>query len=211
MPHKVNTNPKSPPKGGGFHPQTLMTRFKNPWLWLHSLVAAFIGGGASAITTQMGLLMAQAVGMPVRPLNWSELGIVALSAGIYNAAMYLKRSPLPPLETGDTAQFTRKLDSGASRGNVGPLVAILVPLLLLTGCAVRTNDRFDPATGRAVQRQTICTFLLMGRAASIDSQTRDGDYSYRLRVGGLEGKGDSDMVKAIYEAGIAAGKKSIVP
>lgn len=74
--------------------------------WLHGLSAAFIGGGATAITAQTGLATAQTAGLDVHPLNWKALGIVALSAGIYSAAAYLRQSPLPAEETTTTVTVT---------------------------------------------------------------------------------------------------------
>lgn len=77
-------------------------KLSSPGIWLRGLLAAFIGGGASALTADQGLQMAQRLGVDVPSLNLKALGIVALSAGIYNAALYLKQSPLPPLSSGNT-------------------------------------------------------------------------------------------------------------
>lgn len=64
-------------------------------LWLKSLVAAFIGGAATAGSTWAGLAAAQSAGVDVPQLNWKALGIVLLTAGVTNSLMYLRQSPLP--------------------------------------------------------------------------------------------------------------------
>lgn len=74
--------------------------------WVHGLGSATIGGAASALTAQMGLVGAQSAGVDVSPLNFKALGIVAISAGIFSAAMYLKQSPLPAEETTTTTTAT---------------------------------------------------------------------------------------------------------
>ena len=51
----------------------------------------------------------------------------------------------------------------------------------------------------------------MGKASGLDSETKDKDFSYRLRIGNIEGKGDTDMIRAIFDAGFTAGKSSILP
>lgn len=75
-----------------------LTKLRSPRIWLHGLGAAFVGGGASALTADQGLSLAQRMGVDVPVLNLQALGIVFLSAGISSAAMYLKQSPLPPIE-----------------------------------------------------------------------------------------------------------------
>lgn len=64
--------------------------------WFHGLGAAFIGGGATAITAQSGLVAAQTVGMKVTLMDLKTIGVVFLSSGIFSAVAYLKQSPLPP-------------------------------------------------------------------------------------------------------------------
>ena len=59
--------------------------------WLHGLGAAFIGGGANAVTV-----------MAIDPMKfnlqegWKNLVTAFLVSGIVNAAFFLKQSPLPP-------------------------------------------------------------------------------------------------------------------
>lgn len=69
-----------------------MSRLKNPSIWLHGLISAFISGTAVSI----GCLIAE-------PATFNlEKGLVvtlkvALVSGIVSAAAYLKQSPLPPI------------------------------------------------------------------------------------------------------------------
>ena len=65
--------------------------------WFHGLISAAIGGAASAITAQTGLVTGQASGMDLHPLNLKGLGIVAATSGFVSAAFYLKQSPLPAM------------------------------------------------------------------------------------------------------------------
>lgn len=80
----------------------LLTKIASPKLWLHGLASAFIGGGASAITADQGLILAQRIGLDVVTLNLAEVSVVFLSSGVVSAAMYLKQSPLPSLKPIDS-------------------------------------------------------------------------------------------------------------
>lgn len=84
----------------------LLTKISSPRIWLHGLASAFIGGGASAITADQGLILAERLGLNVVTLNLTEVGVVFLSSGIVSAAMYLKQSPLPPLKSADSPTET---------------------------------------------------------------------------------------------------------
>lgn len=77
--------------------KTALITLRSPRAWLHGLGAAFIGGGASAIAADQGLVLAQRMGVDVPMLNLKALAIVFLSSGIINAALYLKASPLPAI------------------------------------------------------------------------------------------------------------------
>lgn len=70
-----------------------MARFKNPVVWLHGLISAFIGG-AVATFADIGadLILEGDV-----TLNVKKLGMKALVMGGILAAVYLKQSPLPPI------------------------------------------------------------------------------------------------------------------
>lgn len=67
--------------------------------WLYGLLSGFIGGGATATMSTVGLTVAHASGMNVPTLNLKAIGIVYLSAGLTTALGYLSKSPLPPLVT----------------------------------------------------------------------------------------------------------------
>jgi hypothetical protein len=73
----------------------------NRWMkwetWFHGLIAAAIGGAASAITTQTGLATGQTAGLDMHPLNLKSLAVVAGTSAMVSAAFYLKQSPLPAL------------------------------------------------------------------------------------------------------------------
>lgn len=75
--------------------------------WFHGLLSAFVTGGASAATAGVGTSVAHAAGAGVAPLDAKQLGVVLLSSGVFGALAYLKQSPLPPPENGDTT-FTEK-------------------------------------------------------------------------------------------------------
>lgn len=64
--------------------------------WFYRIMYGFIGGGASALTTYIGLSGAKMAGMDIPTLNWKTWGIIFLSSGVSGALLYLKQSPLPP-------------------------------------------------------------------------------------------------------------------
>jgi len=68
-------------------------------LWLYGLVSGFIGGGATALVSWLGMAGAKSVGVNVPDLNLQAVGIIFLSGGIMAAAAYLKQSPLPKIES----------------------------------------------------------------------------------------------------------------
>lgn len=83
--------------------------------WLRGLGAAFIGGGAGAITSGI-------VSMGIAPdkFNFADvkgaahlLSMMAINfivSGFLNSMFYLKQSPLPPESTGTTEIFTKPKD-----------------------------------------------------------------------------------------------------
>ena len=75
--------------------------------WLYGMAGAFISGGASAITTSLGVDLADKVGLAVPHLTPGQMLIAAVCAGGYGAACYLKQSPLPPVaDSGDKTAST---------------------------------------------------------------------------------------------------------
>ncbi len=83
--------------------QTIISKLSSPRIWLRGLVSAFISGGATALTADQGISLANRLGADVQPLNLQAIGIVFLSAGLSGAAMYLKQSPIPPTSSEDAA------------------------------------------------------------------------------------------------------------
>ena len=67
--------------------------------WTYSAVSGFISGGANAITSTGLFAAAQASGWDVQALNLREMGLIWLSAGVYQTAKYLTTNPLPDIET----------------------------------------------------------------------------------------------------------------
>lgn len=82
-----------------------MTKWKNPLIWMRGLLAAFIGGGASAVAS--GFI---AVAQTPKEYNLNDgltnllvmIGGTFLVSGIIASSAYLQRSPLPELEEKDT-------------------------------------------------------------------------------------------------------------
>lgn len=64
--------------------------------WLHGLIGGAIGGGANAVCATLGIAGAEALGAPVRALDFKQMGIVFLSGFFVSIFLYLKQSPLPP-------------------------------------------------------------------------------------------------------------------
>lgn len=67
-----------------------------------------IGGGCQAVIAGFGLAGAAAVGVPVKALDFQQIGMVFLSGAFINTILFLKQSPIPP-ENGDTV-FIEKTD-----------------------------------------------------------------------------------------------------
>jgi hypothetical protein len=78
--------------------------------WIKTLVAGVISGSANAIIAAIGVPVAAAAGVPVKPLDWQQIGAVAISGGFIAAVTYLQKSPLPPDKTNGTDFFTKKPD-----------------------------------------------------------------------------------------------------
>lgn len=60
-------------------------------LWLHGLVGAFIGGSANAVT----LVVVDPLKFNLQD-GWRNLASAVFVSGIVSAALYLKKSPVPP-------------------------------------------------------------------------------------------------------------------
>lgn len=63
--------------------------------WLNGLIAAVIGGAATAGGSWLAINAAGAAGAAVPALNWKALGIILLVGSATNLFAYLKQSPIP--------------------------------------------------------------------------------------------------------------------
>lgn len=76
-------------------------------LWLHGLVAAVIGGGASAVTASVSasLIAPDKFNLSGQLVNFFELaGISFIINGFLSAMAYLKQSPIPSEEEAPTVE-----------------------------------------------------------------------------------------------------------
>lgn len=85
------------------------THLKMGWQkWLYSLGVAVIAGTSQSVVAWLGMAGANAAGIEVPTLNFKALGIIMLSACMFNLFTFLKQSPLPPaVEVEDTVQITK--------------------------------------------------------------------------------------------------------
>ena len=89
-------------------------------------------------------------------------------------------------------------------GTDGTSLALgLFLVFLLTGCASYNHER-QTASGPEVT--SFRTFLMLGKASQIKAVTQDGTYKRSVGVGSIEGQGDTEMVKAAFQAGLETGK-----
>jgi hypothetical protein len=68
-----------------------------PKMWFHGLVAAFIGGGASVISSGFALMIMKPDTFNLGPqllITVKTVAVLGLFSGIQTAAAYLKQSPL---------------------------------------------------------------------------------------------------------------------
>jgi hypothetical protein len=67
-------------------------------IWIHGLVAAFVGGAASAISSGLASMVSDPAHFNLGTGFWVTtklMGITAILSGIITAAAYLKQSPVP--------------------------------------------------------------------------------------------------------------------
>lgn len=79
----------------------MSAHFKNPLVWLHSLISAFIGGGATAVVSGFSAMVIapDKFDMHTNLSNTLKMaGATFLIAGVMNAAAKLSKSPLPEIE-----------------------------------------------------------------------------------------------------------------
>lgn len=91
---------------------------------------------------------------------------------------------------------------------------LLLILLSLSGCAsyshVRDVTTFLPDGRKETIHETTRgdSALMKGDVNKLSSRTKDANgYSRDVNLGSLTGSGDTDMLRAVYEAGLAVGKK----
>ncbi len=92
-----------------------MSMFKQVKRWLYGLLAGFIGGGASAVSSMFGPMFVD----PAK-FNFADahgfgnilktMGISFVVSGAISAFLYLKQAPLPP-QGDDTAFITKPKDT----------------------------------------------------------------------------------------------------
>lgn len=86
------------------------THFKDPLVWLHGLIAAFLGGGASAVSAAFAANMI-APGQFDLTYNWGNtLKLMAATfviSGALSTFQKLSKSPLPEIVEEDTKQLTK--------------------------------------------------------------------------------------------------------
>ena len=76
--------------------------------WAYTFVGGCIGGGAGAVCAALGLTTAKAVGVTDLPtVNFHVFGVIFLSGVVSHAMMFLAKSPLPPMGTGNTDFITK--------------------------------------------------------------------------------------------------------
>lgn len=87
---------------------------------------------------------------------------------------------------------------------------VIFGLSLLCGCASYTHQHLADGTDKTAFN----SFLMYGKAGKIHTSTRSNTnnvWSRIVNVGNIEGQGDAEMLKALYEAGVAAGAKAVKP
>lgn len=74
--------------------------------WIRNCIAAIVTGGSSTALASLGIAGASAAGVDVKPLDFKQLGAVALAGALVGLLAYLKQSPIPP-EDGNTDIITK--------------------------------------------------------------------------------------------------------
>lgn len=87
-------------------------------------------------------------------------------------------------------------------------ILLLVAVVSLSGCSTYVHNRFDNA-GNPIEATRVNNFLVTGKAGKITSYVKDGTYTRRVGVTDLEGSGDVEMIRAVFEAGVETGKKGV--
>lgn len=85
---------------------------------------------------------------------------------------------------------------------------LLVAVVALSGCSTYVHNRFDK-DGKPMEATRVSSFFMTGKAGKITSYVKDGTYTRRVGVTDLEGSGDVEMLRAVFEAGVETGKKGV--
>ncbi len=112
--------------------------------WLHGVISAFIGGGATVVSAQSGLAMAQVVGIHAALMDLKTMVIVFFTSGFFSMMAYLKQSPLPPEDAYIVeAQINPEIAKRAKDNGGFSLIEVMVIIglicliiICLTGCAI---------------------------------------------------------------------------
>jgi hypothetical protein len=89
------------------------------------------------------------------------------------------------------------------------LSALALFACLLSGCASYSHTRI--AADGTRETTSVGTLLMTGGASKLNSSVTDGTYKRTVGVGAIAGAGDAAMLRAIFEAGMAAGQKAALP
>lgn len=74
--------------------------------WLNQLLGTFIQGGATSAGATFGLAGANAMGVPVTPLDAKQVVGVFVCGAVAKSLEYLKKSPVPGFD-GNTELITK--------------------------------------------------------------------------------------------------------
>lgn len=115
--------------------------------WAHGLFGGIIGGVSSAGSVWIATLIAEQIGIQGAALNWKQFGTVLLINGIGSAFLYLKQSPLPPLDGEDNSTPT------------SPAVPLVI-LAALVACG--GSGCSSPSVTKAFVRTSVSTGVAFG-------------------------------------------------
>ncbi len=86
------------------------------------------------------------------------------------------------------------------------LLSLLLLPVLFSGCMVVRHDFTAPDGSH--DKGSVGAFLVAAKAAKLNTRSKYKDYSHSSGATDLEARGDVEMFKALFEAGVAVGKKA---
>ncbi len=86
------------------------------------------------------------------------------------------------------------------------LLAICLSVLATPGCMVVRHDFTAPDGSH--DKGSIAAFMTATKAAKLNTRSKYKDYNHSSGATELDARGDVEMFKAIFEAGVAVGKKA---